>query len=425
MKKCLTVVLALLLATAIAAGCAFRLATEGIPRFSDVRRSNPYRDYIVDLVQEGVMVGREDGTFGVEEVVSCREAMELLLTVTGVKVDELAEDAVNNRLVPLVVEAALNRPVTRLETARMAARALDLLPLGGESPYGDCDDGYVVKLWEKGVWDAGNAFRPDDPMTRGELAMLLWHMERVDVSVGAFRYNGYWVETLEGVPLNSYDLGEFGWDGTDLTYTGAGVDVMHGIDVSRFQGEIDWEQVRDAGVEFAIVRVGGRYMNSGGFYEDYLYRENIEGAIAAGVSVGAYFFSQAVSAEEGLEEAEYVLSLIEGYDLTMPIVMDWEPLGGSDARTYGVGVVEITEAVRAFCDRIKEAGYEPMIYFNANSAYARMDLRELTNLKFWFAQYNDVPTFQYHFDMWQYSDTGRVPGIEGNVDLNLYFLPRS
>ena len=424
MKKCLAVVLALLLAAVIAVGCAFRLATEDIPRFSDVRLRNPYRDYIVDLVQEGVMAGREDGTFGVEESVSCREVMELLLTVTGVKVDELAEDAVNNRVVPLVVEAALNQPVTRLETAQMAARALDLLPLGGASPYGDCDDGYVVKLWEKGVWDAGSEFRPDDTMTRGELAMLLWHMERVDVSVGTFRYNGYWVETLEGVPLNSYDLGEFGWAGTDLTYTGTDAEVMRGIDVSRYQGEIDWEQVRASGMEFAIVRVGGRYINSGGFYEDRLYRENIAGATAAGLSVGVYFFSQAVSAEEGLEEAEYVLSLIEGYELAMPVVMDWEPLGGSDARTYGAGIVEITEAVRAFCDCIREAGHEPMIYFNANSAYARMDLRELVDLKFWFAQYNDVPTFQYHFDMWQYSDKGQVPGIEGAVDLNLYFLPR-
>jgi hypothetical protein len=323
-----------------------------------VRFRNPYRDYIVDLVKEGIMAGQEDGTFGVEDPVSRREAMELLLTVTGGKTEPLAESAVDNRLVYTVDENTLLQAVTRLETAQMAARALDLLPFGGESPYSDCEDGYVVKLWEKGVWDAGSEFYPDDTMTRGELAKLLWNMERVDVSVGAFRYNGYWVELLEGVPLNSYDRSAFGWDGTELAYTGTDADVMHGVDVSRYQGEIDWEQVRDSGIEFAIVRVGGRFMNSSGFYEDRLYRENIEGANAAGVAVGAYFFSQAISAEEGLEEAEYVLSLIEGYDLSMPVVMDWEPSGGAEGRTYGVGIPEITAAVRAFCDRIRAAGHE-------------------------------------------------------------------
>ena len=115
-------------------------------------------------------------------------------------------------------------------------------------------------------------------MTRGELAELLWNMERVDVTVGAFRYNGYWVDPLEGVPLNSYDKSQFGWGGIGLGYSGLDYDVIQGVDVSRYQGEIDWEQVRDVGIEFAIVRVGGRFINSGGLYDDRLYRENIEGA---------------------------------------------------------------------------------------------------------------------------------------------------
>ena len=425
MKTYLTAALAILTAAVIAVLCAFRLTAEQTPRFSDVRRNSPYREYILDLVNEGIMTGREDGTFGVDETVSRREVMELLLTVTGVEVKSLEEDAVTNKLVYRFEEEGLDQPVTRLETAQMAARSLDLLPLSGESPYSDCEDGYVVKLQEKGVWDCGNEFCPDEPITRGELAALLWGMERVDVSEGAFRYNGYWVDPLEGVPLNQYDRAQFGWNGAELDYSGADYDVRQGVDVSRYQGEIDWELVRDAGIEFAIVRVGGRFINSGGFYEDRLYRENIEGALEAGLDVGVYFFSQAVSAEEGIEEAEYVLSLIEGYDLTMPVVMDWEPSGGIDGRTYGVEPQEITAAVRGFCDRIREAGYEPMIYFNSNTAYARMDLRELTDIRFWFAQYNDVPTFYYHFDMWQYSDRGMVDGIPAEVDLNLYFCPRT
>lgn len=425
MKKYLTAAAAVLTAAVLAVLCALWLTVEQTPRFSDVRRNDPNRGYILDLVDEGIMTGREDGTFGAKESVSRREVMALLLAVTGVETDHLAEDAVTHKLVYRFEEGGLDEPASRLETAQMAARALDLLPLSGDSPYEDCDDGYVVKLWEKGVWDCGSKFRPDEPITRGELAALLWSMERVDLSEGAFRYNGYWVDLLDGVPLNQYDRAQFGWSGAELEYSGADYDVIQGVDVSRYQGEIDWERVRDVGIEFAIVRVGGRFINSGGFYEDRLYRGNIEGALEAGLDVGVYFFSQAISEEDGIEEAEYVLSLIEGYDLTMPVVMDWEPSGGADGRTYGVEPQEITAAVRGFCDRIREAGHEPMIYFNANTAYARMDLRELTDIKFWFAQYNDVPTFCYHFDMWQYSDRGMVDGIPAEVDLNLYFRPRT
>ncbi len=425
MKKYLTVVLSVLTAVVIAVLCGLWLTAEPVPRFSDIKRSNPYREYILDLVNEGVMTGREDGTFGVNEEVSRREVMELILKVAGVEVDVLAEDAVTHKLVYWFEEEGAEEPATRLETARMAARALDLLPLSGESPYEDCDDGYVVKLQEKGVWDCGSEFRPEETVTRGELAALLWSMERLDVTEGAFRYNGYWVDPLEGVPLNAYDKEQFGWGRIGFDYTGPGYDVMQGVDVSRYQGDIDWNKVKEFGMEFAIVRVGGRFINSGGLYDDRLYRENIEGALEAGLDVGVYFFSQAISEEEGIEEAEYVLSLIEGYDLTMPVVMDWEPLGGDEARTYGVEPKEITRAIRGFCGRIREAGYEPMIYFNSHSAYARMDLRELTDIKFWFAQYNDVPTFYYHFDMWQYSDQGMVDGINGEVDLNLYFRPHT
>ena len=424
MKKWLTIILAMVAAGAIAAAGALWLVAEPAPRFSDVRRNDPYRRYILELVEEGIVDGREDGSFGVQEEVTRREAMELLLKAMGIKCDSLPEDAVEHRLVYWYEEDRADGIATRLECAQMAARGLDLLPLSGESPYADCNDGYAVKLQEKGIWDAGSEFRPEEPMTRGELAMLLWKIRNTDASVGAFRYNGYWVELLDGVPLNEYERAEFGWNGDVLDYTGAGYDVLHGVDVSRYQGEIDWNRVRDAGIEFAIVRVGGRLINSGGLYEDRLYRENIEGAVEAGLDVGVYFFSQAVSAEEGLEEAEYVLSLLEGCDLTMPVVMDWEPLGGTEARTYGVEPAEITAAIRTFCDRIREAGYEPMIYVNAQNAYTRMDLRDLSDIRLWYAQYSDVPVFRYHFDLWQYSARGRVDGIEGDVDLNLCFRPQ-
>lgn len=392
------------------------------PYFSDVEESDPNYPYMVELAREGIMPGRADGSFGSGEAATGREAMELLLAVIGAGGEPLARAAVEHKLVYTFDEELLDRPVTRLKAAQMAARALDLLPMAGESPYADCDDGYVVKLWEKGIWDSGREFRPYELLTRGELASLLWHMARVDVSVGAFRYNNYWVETLDGVPLYGYDPAGFVWTEDGPDYTGPGYTVLRGVDVSGFQGDIDWERVKADGIDFAMVRAGGRFINSGGLYDDSYFQRNVEGALGAGLQVGVYFFSQAVTAAEGLEEAEYVLSMLEGCDVTLPMVMDWEYLGGSEARTYGVEPAEVTAAVRAFCDHVRAAGYEPMVYVNGYCGYVKMDLRELAGVKLWYAQYSRTPDFSYHFDLWQYTAQGQVDGIDGDVDMNLYFV---
>lgn len=414
-----TAILAVLLIVLLSAS----MVTGRGPYFSDVDENDPNYPYIVELAQTGVMPGYGDDTFGAYEAATCREVMEAILTAIGANVQPLEEAAVGHKLVYTFDAERLDEPVTRLETAQMTARALELLPMAGESPYADCDDGYVVKLWEKGIWDSGETFRPGEPMTRGELAGLLWHIARADVSVDAFRYNNYWVERLEGVPAYSYDPAGFVTGENGPGYIGPGYTVLRGVDVSGFQGDIDWERVKADGIEFAVIRVGGRFINSGKLYDDSYFRGNVEGALAAGLQVGVYYFSQAINAGEGVEEAEYVLSCLEGYDITLPVVIDWEYLDGSDARTYGVEPAEVTAAVKAFCDRIREAGYEPMVYLNGYCGYIKMDLRELADVKFWYAQYSEVPTFAYHFAMWQYTAQGQVDGIAGEVDLNLYFIP--
>ena len=223
------------------------------------------------------------------------------------------------------------------------------------------------------------------------------------------------------VDENVFDMARIYYEDGRAGYEDEQYGAVTGIDVSEFQGEIDWKAVKADGVDFAIVRVGGRFMQSGKLYDDSYFERNVEGALAAGLQVGVYFFSQAISPEEGVEEAEYILSRIEGYDITMPIVMDWEHLNGSDSRVYGVEPERVTAAIRAFSDRIREAGYEPMVYMNSYCGYIKMDLRELNDVGFWFAQYTPVPVFRYHFDMWQYTDQGQVDGITGNVDRNLYF----
>lgn len=200
-------------------------------------------------------------------------------------------------------------------------------------------------------------------------------------------------------------------------------EARQGIDVSEWQGDIDWQQVKDGGIEFAIIRLGYRRSETGELSTDEKALANLQGAAEAGIPTGAYFFSQAVTTQEALEEAEYALSLLEGYTLTYPLIYDWEYLG-EDARTADVDARTLTNCIKTFCDRVEEAGFQSMIYFNPHFHENEvLYLEELTDYHFWLAMYDTQMDYPYQIDMWQYSCTGSVPGITGDVDLNLY-LPR-
>lgn len=200
-------------------------------------------------------------------------------------------------------------------------------------------------------------------------------------------------------------------------------EARQGIDVSEWQGDIDWQQVKDAGIEFAIIRLGYRRSETGELSTDEKALANLQGAAEAGIPTGAYFFSQAISTQEALEEAEYALSLLEGYTLTYPLIYDWEYLG-EDARTADVDARTLTDCIKTFCGRVEEAGFQSMIYFNPHFHENEvLYLEELTDYHFWLAMYDTQMDYPYQIDMWQYSCTGSVPGITGDVDLNLY-LPR-
>lgn len=192
-----------------------------------------------------------------------------------------------------------------------------------------------------------------------------------------------------------------------------------GIDVSFWQGDIDWAKVKEAGVEFAMIRAGCRYSAEGGLDVDDFAQANYQGASAQGIKIGAYFFSQATSAEEAVAEAEYLLDIIKDWQVDMPVVFDWE--ADPEGRTANMDGRTLTDCTKAFCDRIKLAGYTPMIYFSKSQSLDTLYLRELTDYAFWLAHYDTVLNYPYKIDMWQYSDTGTVPGIDGNVDINLYF----
>ena len=142
---------------------------------------------------------------------------------------------------------------------------------------------------------------------------------------------------------------------------------------------------------------------------------------AAGLKVGVYFYSQAINAEEAAEEAAFVLDAIRPYKVTFPVVFDWEIVGGSDARTYTVSRAVLCESAKTFCDAVEDAGYDAMIYFTQYLGYRKYILRQLSDYEFWYAEYEAKPRIVFNFDMWQYSSTGSVNGIDGDVDLNIYF----
>ena len=193
-----------------------------------------------------------------------------------------------------------------------------------------------------------------------------------------------------------------------------------GIDVSYWQEDIDWQQVADAGIEFVMIRVGKRGAGEGELTEDARGREYYAGAKAAGLKVGAYFFSQAITPAEALEEAEFAMQLLQDWELDMPLVYDWEHYS-DNGRTVGMTGDVLTACTVTFCDAVKEAGYTPMVYFNQDQA-SRLDWTQLNGYPMWLAMYDQDMTYEYRVDMWQYTSSGSVPGISGDVDMNLYFI---
>ena len=226
------------------------------------------------------------------------------------------------------------------------------------------------------------------------------------------------VATEPPVPTNPYTPEDFVTEGDYLDCT-AGESQL-GIDVSYWQGQIDWQQVKDAGVEFVMIRVGWRGSGQGILAEDEYAQANYEGARAVGLKVGCYFFSQAITPQEAEEEADFLMERIRDWQLDMPVVYDWEYIS-ADSRTGNVDARLLTDCTKAFCEKLRRNGYVPMIYFNADQSHKQMYLEELTDYMFWLAMYESEMNYPYKIHMWQYTNTGSVPGIEGNVDLNLYF----
>lgn len=211
-------------------------------------------------------------------------------------------------------------------------------------------------------------------------------------------------------------------DGSENTELGfANGSGKLGIDVSRWNKEIDWEKVKADGIEFAIIRCGYRGATSGSLVLDAMYEANIRGAIEAGIPVGVYFFTQATSEVEAVEEASMVISLIEDYDVDYPVFLDSESAGGN-GRADRLEAKERSRYHKAFLETIASAGYETGVYASKNWLNNRLDMTQLSQYKVWLAEYADAPTYEEYYDMWQYTSKGTVDGIETRVDLDLSFM---
>ena len=221
----------------------------------------------------------------------------------------------------------------------------------------------------------------------------------------------------------------FGRTATDFTvsdqipyYAGEGMTMRRGIDVSDHQGEIDWQAVADYGIEFAIIRCGYRSYGEGNVNEDARFRQNIQGALDAGLEVGVYFFSQATNILEAAEEAVFTVRLIEDYNVTLPVFFDWENIGVAEARTDDLDGETLTACCLEFCELVKAAGYEPGMYSYLNLAYYIYQLDKLQGITLWMGDPGTKPIFYFDHRFWQYSYTAAVPGIEVDVDLDAMYI---
>lgn len=209
-----------------------------------------------------------------------------------------------------------------------------------------------------------------------------------------------------------------------MQYVEDGTVVSHkGIDVSKYQGNIDWKEVREDGIEYAFIRLGLRGYESGKLVLDDFYDANMKGANEAGVSTGIYFFTQAVTVEEAQEEAAFVIEHLAGYEVSCPVVFDVERISGGKGRADQITKEERTAVTIAFCDAVRAAGYTPMIYGNVICFTQLLDMTQLNDYEKWYAFYDDYMYMPYDVSCWQYTEKGRVNGISNNVDLNISFKP--
>ncbi|MBE6866481.1 MAG: hypothetical protein E7492_05950 [Ruminococcaceae bacterium] len=193
-----------------------------------------------------------------------------------------------------------------------------------------------------------------------------------------------------------------------------------GIDISKYQPSINWQTVKDSGIEFVIIRAGYRGYGTGALVEDPYFKQHIQGATSVGLKVGVYVFSQAITTQEAVEEASLALSLVKGYNIKYPIFFDTEySTSAKTGRADHLSQTQRTTIAKAFCETIENAGYNAGIYASKTWFYYQLDYSQISQYDIWVAHYASATDFKYRYDIWQYTGTGTCAGVGGLVDLNI------
>ena len=195
--------------------------------------------------------------------------------------------------------------------------------------------------------------------------------------------------------------------------------TMIGIDVSSWQGDIDWKMVKDSGVEFAIIRMGFGHNKENGMTMDKYFLDNFKEAKENGILVGLYFFSYATANWEAIEQVKWIVDTLEGQSLDLPIAFDWE--SWKQFNSYGINLLDLNNVAKTYMDEINKSGYQAMMY---GSASYLNNIWDTDSYPTWLAHYTNKTTYSNPYFMWQLSNTGQVPGIEGDVDLNVLYIDR-
>lgn len=234
----------------------------------------------------------------------------------------------------------------------------------------------------------------------------------------------YQIEINQNVKKHSYITQNFQLNGQKMSYVeDERYSYRLGVDVSHHQGSIDWKKVKAAGYDFAFLRIGYRgYGQEGKIGLDSEFVNNIRNAKEAGMDVGVYFFAQAINEQEALEEAQFVLEHLAGEELPLPVVYDPEQILDAEARTDNVSGEQFTKNTIAFCETVKAAGYDPMVYCDMFWQASMLDLEQIAEYPIWYADYEAKPQTPYDFSFWQYTNKGQVDGIAGSVDLNIQLI---
>ena len=324
-----------------------------------------------------------------------------------------------------------NAPITREEIAVLLWSNREQQTAASKAPYTDRED---IGDWARPAVDwaygakmmTGNTdgtFCPQNNTTRAEGATIVMNYAQAYYGMTY----GYTLPEPSPIRENTYSRELYSVDEETgyLSYLD-GTAVL-GIDVSAWQEDINWVKVAATGVRFAMIRAGYRGYTKGAIQKDEYFDANMRGALANGIEVGVYFFSQAITPAEAEEEANLLLKWMKGYNVTYPVVFDWEEQKYDNSRTKGCDGNTVTACALAFCKVIEDAGYTPMTYGSPSKVYnGGLALEYLQKYPFWLAHYtiNAAPTsFRYHYNIWQYSDSGRVDGIRGKVDMDICLTP--